>query len=45
MTLLGLLTGDGHFTNRGKGENAAVVNLWGEDRDYAQTSGRVHQRH
>jgi ribonucleoside-diphosphate reductase alpha chain len=35
-TLLGLLTGDGHFTNRGKGQNAAVVNLWGEDRDYAQ---------
>jgi ribonucleoside-diphosphate reductase alpha chain len=34
--LLGLLTGDGHFTNRGKGKNAAVVNLWGEDRDYAQ---------
>jgi ribonucleoside-diphosphate reductase alpha chain len=36
-TLLGLLTGDGHFTNRGKGEQAAVVNLWGVDRDYAQT--------
>ena len=35
-TLLGLITGDGHFTNRGQGENAAVVNLWGEDRDYAQ---------
>jgi ribonucleoside-diphosphate reductase alpha chain len=35
-TLLGLLTGDGHFTNRGKGQTAAVVNLWGEDRDYAQ---------
>jgi len=35
-TLLGLLTGDGHFTNRGKGQNAAVVNLWGEDRDYAE---------
>ena len=34
--LLGLLTGDGHFTNRGRGENAAVVNLWGEDRHYAQ---------
>jgi ribonucleoside-diphosphate reductase alpha chain len=34
--LLGLLTGNGHFTNRGKGENAAVVNLWGEDRDYAE---------
>jgi len=34
-TLLGLITGDGHFTNRGKGKNAAVVNLWGEDRGYA----------
>jgi ribonucleoside-diphosphate reductase alpha chain len=30
--LLGLLTGDGHFTNRGKGQEAAVVNLWGSDR-------------
>jgi ribonucleoside-diphosphate reductase alpha chain len=27
-----LLTGDGHFTNRGKGREAAVVNLWGSDR-------------
>jgi ribonucleoside-diphosphate reductase alpha chain len=35
--LLGLLTGDGHFTNRGKGQQAAVVNLWGLDRDYADT--------
>jgi ribonucleoside-diphosphate reductase alpha chain len=34
-TLLGLLTGDGHFTNRGKGQQAAVINLWGADRDYA----------
>ena len=34
-TLLGLITGDGHFTNRGEGEHAAVVNLWGEDRSYA----------
>jgi ribonucleoside-diphosphate reductase alpha chain len=33
--LLGLLTGDGHFTNRGKEQQAAVVNLWGQDRDYA----------
>ncbi len=33
--LLGLLTGDGHFTNRGKGEQAAVVNLWGVDRALA----------
>jgi ribonucleoside-diphosphate reductase alpha chain len=36
-TLLGLITGDGHFTNRGRGEQAAIVNLWGLDRDYAQT--------
>ncbi|HYB66076.1 MAG TPA: LAGLIDADG family homing endonuclease [Steroidobacteraceae bacterium] len=35
-TLLGLITGDGHFTNRGKGKNAAVVNLWGEDQSYAE---------
>jgi ribonucleoside-diphosphate reductase alpha chain len=33
--LLGLLTGDGHFTNRGRDQQAAVVNLWGEDRAYA----------
>jgi ribonucleoside-diphosphate reductase alpha chain len=33
--LLGLLAGDGHFTNRGKGEEAAVVNLWGTDRALA----------
>src|SRR6266446_4558684 len=33
--LLGLLTGDGHFTNRGKGQEAAVVNLWGADRAVA----------
>lgn len=34
-TLLGLITGDGHFTNRGKGEQAAVVNLWNEERQLA----------
>src|SRR6185312_5347146 len=33
--LLGLLTGDGHFTNRGQGEQAAAVNLWGVDRSLA----------
>ncbi len=33
--LLGVITGDGHFTNRGKGQQAAVVNLWGADREYA----------
>jgi ribonucleoside-diphosphate reductase alpha chain len=35
--LLGLITGDGHFTNRGQGEEAAVVNLWGTDRALADT--------
>ncbi|MGB9428380.1 MAG: LAGLIDADG family homing endonuclease [Gammaproteobacteria bacterium] len=29
--LLGLITGDGHFTNRGKGQQAVVINLWGQD--------------
>src|SRR5438876_445812 len=32
--VLGLVTGDGHFTKR-DGQNAAVIQLWGEDRDYA----------
>ncbi len=31
-TLLGLIAGDGHFTNRGLGKEAAIVNFWGEDR-------------
>lgn len=30
--LIGLMTGDGHFTTRGKGERAAIVNFWNEDR-------------
>ncbi len=34
--LLGLLTGDGHFTNRGKNQQAAVINLWGADRAIAE---------
>ncbi|HEX9772208.1 MAG TPA: LAGLIDADG family homing endonuclease [Steroidobacteraceae bacterium] len=33
--LLGLVTGDGHFTNRGRGKEAVVVNLWGDDRALA----------
>ncbi|WP_341327259.1 LAGLIDADG family homing endonuclease [Methylotuvimicrobium sp. KM2] len=33
--LLGLIAGDGHFTNRGEGQETAVINLWGLDRDYA----------
>ena len=35
--LLGLITGDGHFTNRGKNREAAVVNLWGADRVLAES--------
>ncbi|MGD8572742.1 MAG: LAGLIDADG family homing endonuclease, partial [Gammaproteobacteria bacterium] len=33
--LLGMIAGDGHFTNRGKGKEAAVINLWGEERELA----------
>ena len=33
--LLGLMAGDGHFTNRGKGKEAAVISLWGEDMQLA----------
>ena len=34
-TLLGLITGDGHFTNRGKQQQAAIINLWNNDRVFA----------
>jgi len=33
--LIGMITGDGHFTNRGLGPQAAVLNFWGEDRELA----------
>jgi len=33
--LIGLITGDGHFTHRGGGHQAAIVNFWGEDRTLA----------
>ena len=33
--LIGLIAGDGHFTNRGLGKEAAVINFWGEDRALA----------
>jgi ribonucleoside-diphosphate reductase alpha chain len=33
--LLGLIAGDGHFTNRGKGQEAAIVSLWNEERALA----------
>ncbi len=35
--LLGLITGDGHFTNRGKGQEAAILSLWNEERVLAET--------
>ena len=34
--LLGLIAGDGHFTNRGKGQEAAILSLWNEERELAQ---------
>ncbi len=36
-TLLGLIAGDGHFTNRGKNQQAAIVNFWGADQTLAPT--------
>ncbi|WP_440995664.1 LAGLIDADG family homing endonuclease [Arhodomonas sp. SL1] len=33
--LLGLITGDGHFTNRGNGKEAVLVNFWNEERRLA----------
>ncbi len=39
-TLLGLIAGDGHFTHRGKGRQAAVVNFWHEDRQLAEGVAR-----
>ncbi|MFZ5483947.1 MAG: LAGLIDADG family homing endonuclease [Pseudomonadota bacterium] len=34
--LLGLIAGDGHFTNRGKGQEAVSINLWNQDRALAE---------
>jgi ribonucleoside-diphosphate reductase alpha chain len=39
--LIGLITGDGHFTNRGHGQQAAVINFWGDDRAVAPQVARV----
>ncbi|TSA23121.1 MAG: ribonucleoside reductase, partial [Betaproteobacteria bacterium] len=36
-TLLGHITGDGHFTNRGKGQESVSISLWGPDRVLAET--------
>ncbi len=40
-TLIGLIAGDGHFTNRGKGQTAAVVNFWGDDRTLATEAAAI----
>ena len=34
-SVIGWITGDGHFTNRGKSTQAAVISLWGSDRVFA----------
>jgi len=34
--LLGLITGDGHFTNRGNDQEAVIVNFWNEERGLAE---------
>ena len=46
-TLMGLIAGDGHFTHRGKGQEAVVVSPWNEDRALAerlvaQINGLIH---
>jgi ribonucleoside-diphosphate reductase alpha chain len=33
--LIGLIAGDGHFTARGRGGQAAILNFWGADRSLA----------
>jgi len=35
--LMGLITGDGHCANRGQGEQAAILNFCGSDRELAPT--------
>jgi ribonucleoside-diphosphate reductase alpha chain len=35
--LLGLIAGDGHFTNRGEGREAAVISLFNQDRALADS--------
>jgi ribonucleoside-diphosphate reductase alpha chain len=39
--LLGLIAGDGHFTNRGKDQQAAIITLWGEERALADRVATV----
>jgi ribonucleoside-diphosphate reductase alpha chain len=39
--LLGLITGDGHFTNRGKGQEAAILSFWNEERALATVAAHT----
>jgi ribonucleoside-diphosphate reductase alpha chain len=39
--LLGLITGDGHFTNRGKGQEAAILSFWNEERALADVAAHT----
>ncbi|MCX7067598.1 MAG: ribonucleoside-diphosphate reductase [Methylococcales bacterium] len=42
--MLGLITGDGHFTDRGKNQQAAIISLWNNDRVFApQLVGYINQ--
>ncbi|MBT9463972.1 LAGLIDADG family homing endonuclease [Hydrogenophaga sp.] len=34
--LLGLITGDGHFIHRGKGQEVVCINLWNQERELAE---------
>lgn len=34
--LLGLITGDGHFTHRGKGQKVVCINFWNQERELAE---------
>ncbi|MDO5623639.1 MAG: LAGLIDADG family homing endonuclease [Pseudomonadota bacterium] len=42
--LLGLIAGDGHFTHRGKGQEAACINLWNEERALAERVAGIVNR-
>ncbi|WP_253272882.1 LAGLIDADG family homing endonuclease [Halomonas sp. PR-M31] len=37
-TLLGMIAGDGHFTHRGNGLEAVLINFWGQGRELADVT-------
>jgi len=39
--LLGLITGDGHFTHRGRGQECAVLSFWQHDRALAELAAQT----